>query len=258
MINRINYLYYDDTIDTAITIKDSLEDTDNLFITVRDVESWKEIVQYLLGNELEFDGLILDWKLDGEDTSNADFSSEALAEQCRRLVSHKLKKKKFSKDFPIILCSAQPGFHNAHSSDTTSLDLFDLILEKDKLAEKGSFLKELASCYQLLENLKRNGQRSVNSILGLDSSQEKDISQDLVKKVTSIKDRDSHEIVRFVKNEVINKKGALIDEAVLAARLGVDIESPKWDELKNKLSSCKYMGTLYNYYNRWWADLVDI
>ena len=54
------------------------------------------------------------------------------------------------------------------------------------------------------------------------------------------------------------KQGLLVDEDVLAARLGIDkSQSEDWDKLLEYLSSTKYQGVYCNGWPRWWMSLVD-
>lgn len=251
MNKKITYLYIDDKLDTAIGIKDNLEG-DNLTINVIRESPWADILDYLFTNESNFDGLILDWKLDGEDDSEADFSTEALAQQCRRLQVETVNGRKFSKSFPIILCSSQPDFSNIYEKDTTGEDLFDRVFDKSDLEDKEDFLLSLNFAYKFLSQEKND----INKILSLSKNDILKIDQSLIKKISEIKDKQPHETVNFLLNEVINTNGALINEAVLAARLGVNTNSDGWNELKMKIEIFKYKGILCDE-NKWWSDLIN-
>ena len=57
----------------------------------------------------------------------------------------------------------------------------------------------------------------------------------------------------------MEKQGLLIDEDVLAARLGIDkTSSLDWDSLKVKLSSARYNGVFCEGWQRWWAHIVEM
>ncbi len=250
MMNKINYLYFDDKLDTANAVKDNLEN-ENLSITVEPEKSWGQIIEYLLNNENSFDGLILDWKLDGEDDSQADFSSEALAQQCRRLQVDKVNERGFSKSFPIILCSSQQGFANVYEKDTTGEDLFDKIYDKGDLEDDADFLISLDKAYKSLSQ----STITIETILGLSSEEINLIDQNLIKKLIETKQRQPHETVQFLIKEVLSYTGALIGENVLAARLGVNKSSSGWELLKKEMSLFIYSGILEKS-NRWWSDLI--
>ena len=129
MTKKTTYLYFDDQEYAANSIKDNLESEYLNIIVIRE-SPWADILDYLLKNQHIFNGLILDWKLDGEGDSKANYSTEALAQECRRLQVDKVNNRGFDKSFPIILCSAQPNFSNIYEKDTTGEDLFDGIFEK--------------------------------------------------------------------------------------------------------------------------------
>ena len=251
MNKKVTYLYFDDLEGAANAVKDNLE-SDLLTVTIKRELPWNDMITYLLDNQSLFDGLILDWKLDGEDDSNANFSSEALAQQCRRLQVDKINGRGFSKSFPIILCSAQPGFKTIHERDTTSEDLFDGVFEKSDLEDQEEFLISLINAYDILSDT----DKSIDDIIGLSKEKQKVIDNTLIRKINEIRNRQPHEMVQFLLKEVLNKKGALINVENLAAKLGVNINSKGWEELKNEMDHFKYKGILLNG-ERWWADLIN-
>tara|TARA_R110002072_G_scaffold175495_7_gene331285 strand:+ start:855 stop:1958 length:1104 start_codon:yes stop_codon:yes gene_type:complete len=251
MSKHITYLYFDDTPRTADQVKENLE-SESLSIIVRREEPWKEIIAYLLDNEATFDGLILDWRLDASEDSSADFSSEALAQHCRRLQVDKVNGRGFNKSFPIILCSSQPGFNSIHQKDTTSEDLFDGVFEKNHLEDKEDFLLSLIESYEILA--KKNVK--VEEIISLSETEQLKIDNGLIRKINEIKEKQPHETVQFLNKEVINKNGVLIGEDVLLTRLGIKNDSEGWEFLKNELSIFRYKGVLSSV-ERWWSDLIE-
>ena len=69
-----------------------------------------------------------------------------------------------------------------------------------------------------------------------------------------------HEIVKFILKNLISVSGLLIDENMLASRLGVDISSSKeeWRKLLSEIDSFHYKGILFEGWQRWWAsDLIE-
>jgi hypothetical protein len=252
MTNRkTTYLYFDDQEVTAQGVKDNL-DSENLIIEIKREQPWSKIIDNLLNSESTFDGLILDWRLDGEDGSLADFSAEALAQQCRMLQVGTTNGRMFGKNFPIILCSAQTGFSAVREKDTTSIDLFDGIFEKSQLEDQEEFLLSLVEAYKILDS----SGVSISTILGLSEKDQQNIDANLIMKIEELKARQPHEMIHFILKELLNAKGALINEKVLAARLGVNIESEGWLLLKEKIEKMKYRGILAME-NNWWSDILN-
>lgn len=63
---------------------------------------------------------------------------------------------------------------------------------------------------------------------------------------------------RFLITEFLTKQGLVIDEDVLAARLGIDkSNSDDWPNLLKRLSEAKYQGVFCNGWPRWWMQLVE-
>lgn len=100
-MNKVTYLFIDDEESnrtTAANLKSKILEIDFHIVE----ENWEKQLNFLLNKSDDFDGLLLDWQLQGEETENG-YDAEALAQQIRRLASEK----KLKKDFPIILCSQQ-------------------------------------------------------------------------------------------------------------------------------------------------------
>lgn len=68
-----------------------------------------------------------------------------------------------------------------------------------------------------------------------------------------------HEYARYILRELIEIQGVLINEAVLAARLGVDPKiSSDWEKCKKRLAeTCAYQGAFHEAWPRWWAFPVE-
>ena len=62
----------------------------------------------------------------------------------------------------------------------------------------------------------------------------------------------------FIVKELIGKQGLLINESVLAARVGIDIEkSGDWKKFLDIIKDTKYQGVFCEGWNRWWKPLLE-
>ena len=63
-----------------------------------------------------------------------------------------------------------------------------------------------------------------------------------------------HEYARFILNQCIRRPGALLNEDMLAAKLGIDIkQSADWSKLcETYFEDCKYNGVFHEAWPRWW------
>jgi hypothetical protein len=170
-----------------------------------------------------------------------------------------LEKTKLKKDFPIVLCSAQHKFKDLFKNETFGQSLFDHVYEKDDFdlnqIEIITQLADLAIGYQHLEK-----EKTPTSILNPGSLE--DVDYRIVDYLTANAASPSHEISKFILSKLILIPGPLINEYILAARLGVDIikkETEKdWIKLKNILIDCKYKGIFGNGWDRWWMSKIDM
>jgi len=207
---------------------------------------WSKIIPIIKNRQGNLDGLLLDWHLQQE-TEAGDYSSASLATHLRVLATQGNLV-----DLPIVLCSAQDNFAINYKRDTTTHDLFDMVYSKNDLREDQTQLEfiALANGYKVLNK----AIKTACGILGIAQNEYESLDvrfQAEFNNFFEIKSP-SHQIARFLLHEVIEYQGILVDENVLAARLGVDKSSPDWDKLKEILSSYQYKGVFDEAWERWW------
>ena len=247
------YLYIDDEPNSHEKVA-GFENDGVLKIQSRQNEdTWEKQFKFFSDNS-QFDGLMLDLKLDdykvlnekGEKVS-AGFSGTAIAQEIRT----RQKDGKMQKQIPIILFSANDNL----MLEDFGKNLFDLCIEKTEVNDDNFpiFMKkmvDLSDGYQILSS-----EIDLSKILSTDVNL---IDSRFINVFESFKDSPINVKIRFLISEFLEKQGLLINEDILAARLGVDKkESNDWDNLKKELSVAKYSGILCNGWQRWWAHLVE-
>lgn len=245
------YLYIDDEeMDALVSFIHGFTDLGQIGIEILPLEKYKtfeEVKTYLA--RTEFDGLIIDLRLDGNGPNRVDFTATTLAQDFRTAAA--------SGEFraiPIILCSTNSKMRATYDNDMASHDLFDFKFEKtapDYIKFSRKFLS-LAEDYIWLNQ----SNKSITDILKRDDLENID-----VRIYERFEDRVplAQEYARFVINEFFHHPGVLIKERVVAARLGIDIEkSPDgWAKIKSEfLKEAKYSGLFSIGWERWWADKV--
>jgi hypothetical protein len=195
----------------------------------------------------EWDGLILDYRLDGnQEPGGVSYKALSLAQEIR----NKITEGEIGKDLPIILCSTDTKVKKLNS-DETSNDLFDF-----------RFIKEPGMNTELVRNVLLTLAQGYIQI----AQSGKDISAIIRRDISEIDERvfakfiDSdypiHEIARYINGLIDDESGILISRDIILARLGLSNE-----EVSNKLidtffNECKYTG-IYSYFDRWWMDKVN-
>ncbi|HCR75446.1 MAG TPA: hypothetical protein DIW37_03365, partial [Chryseobacterium sp.] len=170
----IRYYYIDDDPKSTITetAKGLSIHPKELIVTAFQHKEWDKQISFIIENQQNFDGLLLDWTLNqkSEEGADANFNVEALAQQLRR---HIIDNDKIKKDFPIVICSADYRFQDIFSKETSGHDLFDLVFEKDEFdtdQEKIILqLKDLAEGYKSISTHK-----SIKEIFGIENLEELD------------------------------------------------------------------------------------
>lgn len=200
-------------------------------------------------NEKEFDGLIIDLRLDGAGEDRTEFNATAITSELRSISA-----RGDIRSFPIVLCSTEEKIKQTYDSDRTSHDLFDYKLSKSnpepdwiKISTK---LKSLSEGYKWMQLSKR----TPNEIIGVNHLEIMD--ERIVEKLLNFSV--TYDFTHFIIKDFFHQTNPLINERILAARLGVDLSktsSEAWEKLSiSILDEVKYKGLFAAGWNRWWAD----
>lgn len=205
-------------------------------------------------------GLLLDLRLDVDVDANGNrvaYRGPTLAQELRtRMAEGGIPA------FPIVLWSVNTKFKISYFGDESSHDLFDDVYGKDsdivdRPAEVATQLSSLAEGYSVLRKLKKE---NALAILDLHAEQESAVYSHFIDEYLGIARYQSpHEVAYFILNELVRAPGLLVSEALLAARLGVDISTSgsSWVELLARLESTRYQGPFNHGWPRWWWFRVE-
>ena len=247
----IQYYYIDDDSKSQNKVE-GFENTELSIVAMQHKDSWEKQIEFLKEKENDFNGLILDLKLDdlpNENEKRANFRGTSLAQEIRTR-----QKEGDLKSFPIVLFSANDKTQQA--LEKSGKDLFDILIDKSKLDDKKfpilSFqLIDLSKGYNTLSDFSI----AVKEVLNADASF---IDSRFICEFNETKKSPVHIQSRFLITEFLTKQGLLIDEDVLAARLGIDkSQSEDWGKLLENLSMTKYNGVFCKGWPRWWMPLVE-
>ena len=241
----VKYLYIDDELDSVVKgIKKNLSShPEKLVITHEKALEWEKQIQFIQNEIPNYDGILLDLKLEFVDGQALYHYAPALAQQLKTLI----KKGSITKDFPILLCSTDDNLRKYH--DKTGEDLFAECFDKMRLGSKdiSKFIEHAKAYRQISDN-----PNNIKELLAVDSN-----DADILEEVSQYFERleSVHEKADFLLREVIKPTGILIDEDTLAIRLGIDNSTAKeWNDFTTLLSSCQYNG-IYAHYTKerhWW------
>jgi hypothetical protein len=263
--NTYHYLWIDDEQAKAQMAANTMEVLAtsmgfNLKITVMYPLSIDNNIKYIQSNKI--DGLITDLRLDktppiGEIAKGIDYRGSTLVEEIRqRTYENNLPSKPFIIDIPIILISSNNYIEKKISSFKPEFILFDDRIIRDDIAKKESVLK-MISYVDAYKAIKKSS--TGEDLLILSENNKHWVHQDVLFYLTDIKKQTSYKTAIFVLNELLERTTNLINEAVLAARLGVDIKESgeAWHKLLEKFKPCKYKGIYHLSHPRWWFTRVE-
>ena len=247
------FLYIDDDkLKDAAEKVQGFEQAGLKVLTNQHKGTWENQMKFIKENEPILDGLLLDLRLDdfpNEDGERADFRGTSLAQEIRTR-----QKEGELKAFPIILFSGNDKLEK--SLEKSGKDLFDICIDKGQINAKSydilsPQLLTLAEGYKVITP----STSSLSSILSINVEF---VDERFISELNDLTNNPTHVIAGFLINDLIGKQGLLIDEQILAARLGIDItKSPEWRKVINSLSPSKYTGVFSNGWHRWWMASVN-
>lgn len=210
------------------------------------------------------DGLLLDIAFinaasaDGEPLA---YNGIALAQQIRTLQTIMRTRGGGLPELPIIRFSKKDIVSDYVSKDTTSDDLFDEKIDKDQVlldpSQAVQKLQSIAFDYPALIAFAEDTTNEValSKLLGCDPLLFGRLD---TRALLGLRRRGvpPHILSRQLIGVLLGKPGPLIDEPLLALRLGIDMnKSSDWPSVTATLSRAAYAGAFANGYPRWWTPL---
>ncbi|MGS0623429.1 hypothetical protein ACU8YE_11035 [Ralstonia sp. VS2407] len=209
-------------------------------------------------------GLLLDLRLDMEANEAGDkvpYRGPTLAQELRT----RMAEGEISHPFPIVLWSVTNKLDNSFRDENTSHDLFDAVYGKDGQVGSDPTLvaREMVSLtngYEILYRCKNASKKNAARMMGLaaeDSVGVYAVYLDELKDV--LRTKAIHQMARLILVDLIQVPGLLVDERLLAARLGVDFVKcgADWEVLKGVLEAVSYKGPFCDGWDRWWWFKVE-
>lgn len=246
------YLYLDDAqLGESRDKVSGLSMQDVLTVKVeQNLPGWKQQMTRL--RNVDYDGLILDLKLDElpvDAGKYAGYRGTTIAQLVRDY-----QKEGTLKAFPMLLFTGEDNMK--HALDNTGRDLFDMIIEKGSLSiytlqKLPGQLAELSDCYKRL-----NGGEDARAMIKPQGY----VDERFMDALHDLQTTDSNaSCAHFLLNEFVLKPGLLIDESLLAARLGVDKDKSgkSWEAVLNLFETARYDGIFGKGWTRWWMRSVN-
>lgn len=252
------YIYVDDENDESITsLINGFNDTKLVEVHQLSIEKGLNfsILESLIKSKItddNFDGLLIDLRLDGEGPNQLQYSAISISSELRAICA-----RNDIRSFPIILCSTLEKIKETYKSDKTSHDLFDYTFRKSESPDYYKFSRKLKALADGYKELPFDA-NTINQIFKRDDLQ--DLDQRIFERFYNQDVIVPYDFAHFTVKTLFHSTNPLIKETLLAARLGVNIEASgeNWTELLSKFEDCKYNGLFSEGWNRWWADLLKI
>lgn len=243
-----SWLLVDDSPQEAASYAQALSEVDIICVEPIDVAS---ALSALSAGQFSPAGVLMD----------VDLSNEVSQQQTGPGISQDIRvaqQRKAIPPFPIVRFSLRDKVLENIGHDASSDDIFDLKIEKDGLSDAGlrvAVRHKLIGVGQIYEAL-AGGEADLVTLLDLDSETWLRWGSSSFESDFDVGDR-----VHLKANPLIRMMvhpGLLIDEDILAFRLGVDrVSSAGWSNILESLNDYKYAGVAGNCFARWWARGIE-
>lgn len=256
-MSRPKYIYVDDENDSSITsLISGFSDTGLIEVNQLSIEkglSFSELESLIRAkiSDENYDGLLIDLRLDGDGPNQLEYSAISISSELRAICA-----RNELKSFPIILCSTLDKIKETYKSDKTSHDLFDYTFRKSENPDYERFSRKLKALAEGYKTLPFDA-KSLNQIFQREDL--KNLDQRIFERFYNQDIIVPYDFAHFTVKTLFHCTNPLIKETVLAARLGVNIvaSGAYWTELLSKFEDCKFNGLFSDGWNRWWADLLN-
>lgn len=251
------YFYIDDEDEQTIQgIADGISASKHVEIEVvalKDNRVFEVLTELLKSKWDHIDGFLLDLKLNGTGPNNTKFSATSLAQWLRSYAVENDKPHK-----PIVLLSND--LQCAHySADVTSHDLFDIVMERTVDLPWEPFAIQLAILANTYSTLNGDKEKNLQNIFQYGNI---DASVTMLAPFVKAELFNVSRFSMFVLHDLFMYSGWLIDESVLAARLGVDKEKSghEWEKFRDTyFSEVQYKGAFAELKRLYWSkDAINI
>ena len=246
----IRYLYIDDELPEEVNgiVRNLSTRPNDLAIDHKRAIGWNEQVEYIKAYQNDWDGILMDLKLELPISENISdrlvYGASALAQEIRSLT-----KKGDLVDKPIILCSTDDNYMTYF--DKTGNDLFDACLKKNEIVTTSKvdlFIFHAVAYQKIIAD-----ENNLDLLL-------QQLNTEFIKDVKPYfeKLKTVHEKASFIYNQIVQPIGLLIDEDTLAIRLGINkVNSADWTTIAEHIQEFKYTGVYSEITNRWWMPSLN-
>ena len=144
-MSKPKYLYIDDELnnpddDSVEAVSDGFNDFGLIEVEVGEPLDFKSQKKDLLKKLKDYDGLILDLRLDQNMKLDVSYNAPAIAQELRTAVPNP---EDHLRPCPIVLCSTDERMRATYDADQTSHDLFDYKFLKGSEPDWPKFSKKL-------------------------------------------------------------------------------------------------------------------
>lgn len=193
------------------------------------------------------------------------YDGMALAQQIRTWQTRGLRQSSGTNlpEFPLVRLSKLDVIREFVKGDTTSEDLFDEKIDKGDVIEHAETivprLISLAADYPRVSQYAATETKTEDAVAQLLGVPEEFLARLDARTLLGLRrvDAPAHVLSRYVTGSLLGRPGPLIDEALVAVRLGIGIRiSEGWPAVLENLKPAAYQGVFGEGYRRWWMPLV--
>src|SRR5208282_4468191 len=163
-------------------------------------------------------------------------------------------------DYPLVRFAGPKPVAEIVGGDPSSDDLFDLRISKNEVGINCPSVQRRLNgtkrVYDQLSGFDSLDEHALNALLGLNPQQREEWSHPaLHTRLADGRQTTVHVAAGTFMRGFLLSPGLLIDEILLAIRLGLDreVSGEAWSQLVKKMTDFKFNGSAHEEFERWWA-----
>lgn len=206
----------------------------------------------------KLDGLLIDLRLDepGPGVDPVSYTAQGLAQQLRVTAA---REDQALTGFPIVLWTVNARLLELYQRDSTSEDLFDLTIQKERFVPNAKDIIEqlidLVDGYKRIIASMKQGKSFAEIV---EEPDPKPLDPRVADVLPASRSAVPHEYALHVLRYLVDRPGPLIDQDYVLARLGTARGCPGADKLLAKVpTEARYVGPFGVAWPRWWAALIE-
>lgn len=163
-------------------------------------------------------------------------------------------------DVPIVLWSSAQKLDKYYQKEPTAYDLYDQRFDKAGIADRRGAeyavrkMMSLSRGYATIGKKRDLGEDGIRQMVALTKREYVNLDLRIFDRYRRFTDAPAHDYARFIKTQLLGHPRPIVNERLLAARMGISIDDvgSGWERVKEAVGKFRYKGVFGDGWDRWW------